>query len=90
MPSFIHRLPGAYRLWRRARSTPAGRWLRARVSDPRGIVTARRLERHARAAAAVADPSHAGEWPYLSGLLQRLGLLDGGFAIDLAAGDGVT
>jgi hypothetical protein len=90
MRTILHKLPAAYRLWRRTRGSSPARWLRLALPDPRHVVTHRRLERHARAAAAVGDPSHAGEWPYLAGLLERLGLLDGGFALDLAAGDGVT
>lgn len=85
----LHRLPAAYRLWRVARGTAPVRWLRAALPDPRERITPRRLARHLALARTVADPSHAGEWPYLARLLGRLDLLDDGYAIDLAAGDGV-
>ncbi len=87
--SQLHRLPGAYRLWRVARATAPVRWLRATLPDPRERITTRRLARHLERSRTVADPSHAGEWPYLARLLARLELLADGFAIDLAAGDGV-
>lgn len=77
---------GGYRAWRRLRLSRAGRSL-ARVWD--GRITPARLARHA-AATRTADPSYAGEWVFLQRLLLRLGLREGGFAVDLAAGDGVT
>jgi hypothetical protein len=49
-----------------------------------------RLARHAAAARAGGGPSYAGEWAHLDALLHRLGLAEGGFAVDLAAGDGVN
>jgi len=86
MPTFLDRHPGAYRLWRTLRLSRGGRALtRARARR----LTPARLARHA-AAARIPDPSYASEWAHLRGLLERLGAVKGGFAVDLAAGDGVT
>jgi hypothetical protein len=73
--------------WRRwLRLTRAGRAL---ALARRSRLTPARLARHAHAAS-TPDPSHASEWTHLRTLLERLDLLDAGFAVDLAAGDGVT
>jgi hypothetical protein len=53
-------------------------------------LTPARLARHAAAARASGDRSFAGEWTHLDALLRHLGLAEGGFAVDLAAGDGVN
>ncbi len=82
------RLPlPVYSLWRRARLS---RWGRALAGLRAGLITDRRLARHAQLATMVDDPSYASEWPYLRGLLTRLAMLDDGFAVDIAAGDGVN
>jgi hypothetical protein len=86
MPAFLDRHPAAYRLWRTLRLSRGGRAL-ARARERR--LTPARLARHA-AAARTPDPSYAREWAHLRGLLERLGVAEGGFAVDLAAGDGVT
>ncbi|HEX2092276.1 MAG TPA: hypothetical protein VHG28_07725 [Longimicrobiaceae bacterium] len=86
MLTLLDRYPGAYRLLRALRLSRGGRAL-ARVRERR--ITPARLARHA-AAAQLPDPSHASEWTHLRGLLDRLGLAGDGFAVDLAAGDGVT
>jgi hypothetical protein len=83
----LTRSTAAYRLWRTLRLSRGGRALaRARAAR----LTPGRLARHRAAALAVADPSYAGEWDHLDGLLRRLELGVDGFAVDLAAGDGVT
>ncbi|HET9984850.1 MAG TPA: nucleotidyltransferase family protein [Longimicrobiales bacterium] len=82
----LERVPPVYGLWRRVRLSAPGRRL-ARLRGER--VTAGRLARHAVAAQA-ADPSFASEGRHLRELLARLGVARGGYAVDLAAGDGVT
>ena len=86
MHSLLDRYPGVYHLWRTLRLSRGGRAL-ARARERR--VTPARLARHA-AAARTPDPSYASEWAHLRALVERLGVAEPGFAVDLAAGDGVT
>ena len=79
--------PNAYRFWRWLRLS---RWGRAIAAARGGRITRRRLARHAARAALVTDPSHAREWPHLRRLLTELGRLEEGYAVDIAAGDGVS
>jgi hypothetical protein len=74
--------PAIYRAWGRLKSGLPLSWLREREPSPR------RLASHARRAL-TADSSHAGEAAYLRAVLSRLGI-DGGYVVDIAAGDGVT
>lgn len=85
--SMLQRVPPVYGLWRWVRLSEPGRRL-ARLRRER--VTAGRLARHAAAAQQAADPSFASEGRHLRELLGRLGVERGGYAVDLAAGDGVT
>lgn len=86
MPTLLHRYPGVYRLWRALRLSRGGRAL----AGARGRrLTPARLARHA-AATRTPDPSYAAEWTHLRAVVERIGAVEPGFAVDLAAGDGVT
>lgn len=71
-----------YGLWQALNRTRIVRLLRRPRTSPRA------LRRHARAALRE-DRSYAGEGAHLRRVLERCGL-DGGYVVDLAAGDGVT
>jgi hypothetical protein len=83
----LRRIPLLYSAWRALKLSRAGQAVAGRIAARIGPRRLKLLEQNA----LLPDPSYAREWPHVKALLARTGLLEQrGFAVDIAAGDGVT